>query len=203
MRFVVPVRFSPASLAAAALAIAICPVAAQAADGPSNPLGWSADLAIFSAVVFLLLLAFLTVFAWKPIINGLEKRERGIADDIDTARRDREQAELRLREYEARLAKAETEIATLHAEAKRDLERMSERKQEEARAEAEALLRRAKSDIESAKRSALDELTERSVDMALAIASRIAQKEIRQEQHAALIRDALDRFPASGAPNAN
>jgi F-type H+-transporting ATPase subunit b len=203
MRFVVPVRFSPASLAAAALAIASCPVAAQAAEGPANPLGWSADLAIFSAIVFLLLLAFLTVFAWKPIINGLEKRERGIADDIDTARRDREQAELRLREYEARLAKAETEIATLHAEAKRDLERMSERKQEEARAEAEALLRRAKSDIESAKRLALDELTERSVDMGLAIASRVARKEIRQEQHAALIREALDRFPASGAPNAN
>jgi F-type H+-transporting ATPase subunit b len=80
---------------------------------------------------------------------------------------------------------------------------MSERKQEEARTEAEAMLRRAKSDIESAKRSALDELTERSVDMALAIASRIARKEIRQEQHAALIRDALDRFPASGSPNAN
>ena len=203
MRFVVPVRLSPASLAAAALAIASFPVAAQAADGPANPLGLSADLAIFSAVVFLLLLGFLTVFAWKPIINGLERREQGIADDIETARRDREQAELRLREYEARLAKAETEIATLHAEAKRDLERMSERKQEEARAEAEALLRRAKSDIESAKRSALDELTERSVDMAIAIASRIARKEIRQEQHAALIRDALDRFPTSGAPNAN
>ncbi|HEV7283035.1 MAG TPA: F0F1 ATP synthase subunit B [Pirellulaceae bacterium] len=203
MRFAVPVRLSPATLAAAALAIASFPVAAQAADGPANPLGFSADLAIFSAIVFLLLLGFLTMFAWKPIIHGLERREQGIADDIETARRDREQAELRLREYEARLAKAETEIATLHAEAKRDLERMSERKQEEARAEADALLRRAKSDIESAKRSALDELTERSVDMAIAIASRIARKEIRQEQHAALIRDALDRFPASGAPNAN
>ena len=153
--------------------------------------------------MFLLLLAFLTVFAWKPIIAGLEKREHGIADDIESAKRDREQAELRLKEYEARLAKAETEIATLHADAKRDLERMSERKQEEARTEAEALIRRAKSDIESAKAVALDELTERSVDMALAIASRIAQKEIRQEQHAALIRDALDRFPATGAPNSN
>jgi F-type H+-transporting ATPase subunit b len=205
MRFVVPVRFSTASLAAAAFAIAFsfAPVAARAADGPPNPIGFSADLAVFSAIVFLLLLAFLTAFAWKPIMNGLEKREQGIADDIETARRDREQAELRLKEYEARLSKAETEIATLHAEAKRDLERMSERKQEEARAEADALLRRAKSDIESAKRIALDDLTERSVDMALAIASRIARKEIRQEQHAALIRDALDRFPAAGAPNSN
>ena len=204
MRFVVPVSaaYVPLFGAAFALAFSFAPVAAHAAE-MASPIALSADLAIFSAVVFLLLLAFLTVFAWKPIIAGLEKREHGIADDIENARRDREQAEARLKEYEARLAKAETEIATLHADAKRDIERMTERKQEEARQQAEALLTRAKNDIENAKKSALDDLTQKSVDMAIAIAARIARKEIRPDQHAALIREALDRFPASGGPRAN
>jgi F-type H+-transporting ATPase subunit b len=80
---------------------------------------------------------------------------------------------------------------------------MSERIVEEARASAEAERKRAVADIESAKKVALDDLTQKSVDMAIAIASRIARKEIKPDQHASLIREALDRFPASGGPSSN
>ena len=40
------------------------------------------DLAVFSAIVFLLLLAVLGKFAWPTITAALDERERKIADNI-------------------------------------------------------------------------------------------------------------------------
>src|SRR5437870_13521471 len=53
-------------------------------DGP-NPLAVDPDLAIWTAVVFLLLLLVLGKFAWPQITEALEERERKIADNIAAA----------------------------------------------------------------------------------------------------------------------
>jgi len=47
-----------------------------------SPAWFQTDLAVWSFVVFLGLLGLLTKFAWKPIMDGLDKREQGIADTI-------------------------------------------------------------------------------------------------------------------------
>ena len=47
-----------------------------------NPLAFQQDLALWTAVVFLVLLAILWRFAWGPVAGGLDKRERQIADQI-------------------------------------------------------------------------------------------------------------------------
>src|SRR5947207_1803817 len=44
--------------------------------GDPNPLAVDPDLAIFTAVIFLLLLAVLGKFAWPQITAALEERER-------------------------------------------------------------------------------------------------------------------------------
>ena len=51
----------------------------------ADPLEWKSDLALWTAVVFLCLLAILWKFAWKPIAEGLDKRERNVADQIAQA----------------------------------------------------------------------------------------------------------------------
>jgi len=48
-----------------------------------SPAWFQKDLAIWSFAVFLGLFALLSKFAWKPIMEGLDKREQGIADTID------------------------------------------------------------------------------------------------------------------------
>ena len=59
-----------------------------AADGSAQlRWSWKSDLAIWTAVVFLVLLAILWKFAWGPIAEGLDKREQEIADQIAEAER--------------------------------------------------------------------------------------------------------------------
>ena len=52
----------------------------------ANPLAFQTDLAIWTAVVFVILLAFLWKFAWGPICDGLEKREQGIVNEVEAAK---------------------------------------------------------------------------------------------------------------------
>lgn len=52
----------------------------------TKPEQFRSDLAIWTFVVFILLLAILWKFAWGPIVAGLEKREESIAHNIDEAK---------------------------------------------------------------------------------------------------------------------
>ena len=51
------------------------------------------DLTIWTVVVFLLLLAVLYRFAWKPLLQGLSKRETDIHSAVEDARKAREEAQ--------------------------------------------------------------------------------------------------------------
>ena len=87
--------------------------------GEPNPLVFDVDLALWTLFIFLGLMAVLTKFAWKPIMEGLNAREKGIADDIENARLASEQADNNLQQYEAKLASVNDEASAILAEAKR------------------------------------------------------------------------------------
>ncbi|MFK7769998.1 MAG: ATP synthase F0 subunit B, partial [Mariniblastus sp.] len=88
--------------------------------GEANPLAFDVDLALWTLFIFLGLMAILAKFAWKPIIEGLNLREKTIADNIESASVAKAQAEDHLKAYEAKLAGANDEAAALIAEAKND-----------------------------------------------------------------------------------
>ena len=70
----------------------------------ANPLDLKSDLALWTAVVFVVLLAVLWKFAWKPIAEGLDKREQHIADQIAEAERNNQDARQLLADYQQKLA---------------------------------------------------------------------------------------------------
>src|SRR5687768_5304918 len=77
------------------------PGADETAASP-NPLVIDPDLAIWTAVVFLVLLAVLGKFAWPPVAKALEERERRIADHIAAAETRHEEARAVLARHEAK-----------------------------------------------------------------------------------------------------
>ena len=80
------------------------------------------DLAIYTFIVFLILLGILWKFAWGPIVAGLEKREKGIADNIAAAQRTLEEAKAVLADYQRKLAAAAEDARLMHEQARRDAE---------------------------------------------------------------------------------
>ncbi len=101
---------------------AINPVNAK----PVNDSGFRGDLTIWTAVVFLVVLAILYKSAWGPISEGLQKRESEIAGQIAEAQRKNEEARQLLADYEKKLAAAQDEVRGLIEQGRRDAEKVGQ-----------------------------------------------------------------------------
>jgi len=179
------------------------PSAAIAAGGAGpDPLLFDVDLAICTAIVFLLTLFILRKFAWGPISAGLEKREQSIADNIATAENAAEEARKLTAHYEEKLTGAADEVRAILDEARRDAEHTGQQIVEKAQAKAAEESQRLLREVEQAKQAALREISDRSADLAISLAGKIVAKELKTEDHAALIRNDLSKF-SEASPSEN
>lgn len=162
--------------------------------GTPDPLEFNVDLALWTLIIFLGLLAVLTKFAWKPIMEGLNAREKGIADDIENARLASEQADKNLEQYEAKLAGVNDEASAILAEAKKDATSAKDKILADANEEAKRTRDRALADIEAAKNAAVQELAEKSVDSAVSLAGNIVGRSLDKKDHSKLIEKSINSF---------
>ena len=130
--------------------------------GPNleNPAEFRGDMAIYTLVVFLLLLAILGKFAWPAITAALEERERNIEENIAAAAAKHEEAKRLLAEHEARLAETSGEVRELLEEARRDADRTKAQIVEEAKQAAGLERDRAIREVDMATESAMQRLAE-------------------------------------------
>lgn len=172
------------------------PVHGNTNNATYNAVDFREDINIFTAVVFLLLLTGLYFAAWRPIMEGLEKREKTIAGNIQAAEQAKLEAQSRLRDYESRLASAADEANKIVAEARKGAEATAARIEAEAQEEAARQRERTAAEIDAAKRVALGELATKSTDVAMALAQRIIGREVKAADHQKLIQDMLAQLPS-------
>lgn len=163
-------------------------------DVDLDPSELKGDLAIFTFIVFVLLVAVLWKFAWGPISHGLEKREHHIADQIAAAERANVEAKQMLAEYDRKLASAQDEVRAIIEEARRDATTTQQDILAQARADAAAEMDRAKREVQTAKEQALRELAETSANLAVQLAGKIIRAQLDAGQHAQLVTEALSQF---------
>ena len=169
--------------------------------GNMNPVEVKGDLAIWTVVVFLIVITILWKFAWGPIADGLDKREQGIADEISAAEKSNTDARDLLQQYQDKLAASGDEIRQMIETGKRDAEKIGDGIVDKARAEAEADKRRALEEIDLATAGALKDLAERSATLAVDLAGKIVSEKLDKKAHAGLIAKAVSRF--SDTPSKN
>jgi F-type H+-transporting ATPase subunit b len=168
----------------------------HASAGQEDLKEFKSDKSFWSLVVFGLLFGGLSAFAWKPISQGLELREQGIATQIAEAKRASEEAMAKLKEYDAKLQSAHAQAQELLVQARKDAESAGQRIVSDAQAEATRQRDRALADIESAKQSALSELSGKSTDIAFSLARRVVGRELKTADHQQLIADSLSKMPS-------
>jgi F-type H+-transporting ATPase subunit b len=157
----------------------------------TDPAEFRGDLAIWSFAVFVLLAGLLAKFAWKPILEGLDKRERGIADTIAATRAANEEAKSMLASYERRLAEASEEVRGMLEEARRDAEATKQTILAEARKAADDEQARAKREIGLATDDALSRIAERAGELAVDVAGKFLREKLSTDDHQRLVRDSV------------
>lgn len=170
-------------------------------EGGLNPLNFQSDLALWTGVVFLVVLAVLWRFAWGPIAKGLEQRESRIADEIAAAERTNEDARTLLAQYEKRLAASEAEVREILERGRHDAEQLGRDLLDKAKAETHAEKERALKEIEVATSGALKELAERSANLAVDLAGKIVRNTLDAKGHSQLIEQAVADFVHTGPHN--
>jgi len=156
-----------------------------------SPAWFQTDLAVWSFAVFLGLFGLLTKFAWKPIMEGLEKREQGIADTIAATQAANEDAKRMLASYERRLAEATDEVRGMLEEARRDADATRQTIVAEARKAAEDEKTRARHEIGLAKDEALAAIADRAGDLAVEVAGKFLREKLGRDDQARLVRDSV------------
>src|SRR6478736_8372281 len=127
--------FGIAVLAFTALAL---PATAQEHEAVAlSPFAGDLGNAIWTLVIFVIVVIVLGKFAWGPVLGLLQQREEFIHRALSEAKRDRDEAELRLKEYAAKLQSAQREAFAILEEARRDAERLREELRGRAKTEAE------------------------------------------------------------------
>ncbi len=171
----------------------------------TDPLEFQTDLAIWTAVVFLLLFLILWKFAWGPISEGLQRREQGISDQIDQAEQSNQEARELLAQYEQKLAASKDEVREILDQARRDAEQVGRDMLDKAKQESRAEQQRALQQIDTATAGALKELAEQGATLAVELAGKIVGAQIDAADHARLIERTMADFgrQASGTSGTN
>ena len=179
---------------ASRIAWAVMAAAIASESGGASPLEWKSDLALWTAVVFLCLLAILWKFAWKPIAEGLDKRERGIADQIAAAEAANQKAQEILADYERKLAAAQDQVRAILDQGRHNAEKAGRSLIDKAKEEAQAEYQRAVKQIDAATAAAIKELAAQSATLAVDLAGKIVQAKLNARDHAKLIDQAVTGF---------
>jgi F-type H+-transporting ATPase subunit b len=166
----------------------------EAPKGPMTATKPDIDLAIWTLVTFGTFLFVLSKVAWKPLVDGLDKRELSIRDDLAAAEDARHRAEKMLAEHQAKLGDTANEVRAMLDEARKDAEHTKNDIVAAAQKEAEASKQRALVEIEQAKDQALNDLFEVMARTVSAATEQVVGRALSGEDQDRMIREAVESF---------
>jgi F-type H+-transporting ATPase subunit b len=170
-----------------------------AAGGGGGLLDPHAGLMVWTLLIFVVLLAVLSKFAFKPLTAAVQARERALEEAIAGAKRDREEAARLLAEQRAQLEGSRGEAQKLIADARASGEKMRADLLEQTHLQQAELLERARRDIEAERDRAIADLRREAIDLALAGASKVIERNLDDAGNRRLVEQFLSTIPANGA----
>ena len=146
------------------------------------------DSNIVVAISFLCFVGVLIYVGVPKILGGaLDKRAEKIQDELDEARRLREEAQSLLASYERKAKEVEGHTEAIVAQARTEAERAAEDAKAALAASIEHRLKGAADRIASAEAAAVKEVKDRAVAIAVDVAGEIMREKMTLEQQTAMI----------------
>lgn len=149
-------------------------------------------LIIWTVISFGLLFFFIAKFAFRPIVEVIEKREDTIREAIEGAEKTRVEANRLMEDYKSQLQEARNEAKDIIAQGRELGDNLKNELVDKARTESERLLEQARTQIERERRQTVKELRDEVADISVAIAGKILDQRLQPEAHQDLIKRYLD-----------
>lgn len=169
--------------------------------GDENPniLEPSPPLAIWTLVVFLVLLGGLWKFAWKPLSKALHDRETYHETLLRDAENARAESARLLEEHRKRMDAAADEVRALIEQGRKDATAAADAIVRKAQEDAESARRQAKQEIFAARDQALMEIWSKTADLAVSVAGKVLARDLGADDHRRLLAAAVEELPRAGS----
>src|SRR4029077_10825210 len=148
-------------------------------------------LFIWTIVTFLVLLALLAKFAWRPLLHALDERQQSIRKSLDDAQQAKQDLERLNAESAQIIARARQDADAIITQSRSGGDRRREEIRQKARGEADLIVKNAERQIQLETSRALEQIRHEAVDLSVMIASKIIQRNLTKEDNERLIDDAL------------
>ncbi len=149
------------------------------------------SLLFWEIVSFAVLLFILAKYAFPPILQTLDERERKIRESIESAERRSAEAERRMAEYETKMKASAKEAEEMIAQAKVRAQQVKEENERQLSADAERIKAAAAREIEQERRKALDDVRRHAGELALQVAGKVLERSLTDADHKRLADESL------------
>lgn len=135
-------------------------------------------LVFWSGLTFLVVLALLTKFAWKPLLSMLKEREDEITSSLQKAKEARQEFERIEAQKTQMLAESRAERDAIIKEARAKVDAMIEEAKARSQQEADKLIEQARAQIEREKAGAIDDLKRQVATLSVQIAGKLIESNL-------------------------
>lgn len=136
---------------------------------------------LVTLATFVILLALLKKFAWGPLKEVMDKRERDINRDIDEAEEAKLNAQKLEEENKKTLKQTQDEVQRILEDARVQARKQHEEIIHEANIRANGMIETAQSEINSEKERALADINNQVSELSVLIASKVLQKKFQNK----------------------
>ena len=147
-----------------------------------------ATLTAISVFVLFLLASYLL---FNPARELLKKRQDKIKGDLDTAKKDKEDAQALKEEYDAKMKGIQKETEEILGEARRKAKANEAQIIAEAKEEANRIIKNAQNEAKLEKQKAYDEMKQEMIDIASLMAGKVVAKSIDTTVQESLVEETL------------
>jgi len=159
-----------------------------------NPLVQSdPGLFIWTILTFLVLVALLARFAWRPLLQALEGRQAAIAKSLEDAAQARQELDRLNRESSQMMQQARVEAEAIVSKSRSDAEVLREELKQKSQAEAATIVKNAEAQIKLETARAVQQIRKDTVNLSVEIASKILRRQISKADHEGLLEETLQQ----------
>ena len=152
------------------------------------------DASFWVAVAFVAFVGILVRLAYGRIVGALDARAARIENEIEEARRLREEARQLLASYQRRHRDAVKEAEEIIEQAKADAERMAAQAAADLEAEIKRRTELAHAKIARAEAQVIEDVRDMAVDAAVRAAGRLVRERLGEEQAGKIVDDAISEL---------
>ena len=168
----------------------------EGTEAPSGDLlSPAGGLMFWTLVIFLILFAILGKLVFPKITAAVEAREKALEEAIEGAKRDREEAARILAEQQKGIEAARVEAQKIIVEGRQAGEKVRATMIEETHQQQQAMLERARREIEMEKEKAIAELRREAIELAIAGASKVIEKNLDDQSNRKIVESFLASIP--------